>query len=286
MTKIIHFFINKIGTILKRKILLIPTSYSQRIHAVKSKGGFWYCGNLYDTADIAYGITINGSVEEEETILVEKILKQFPENYTLLDIGANTGYYGIMSAHMFPSSRVYSFEPIQEHCDLIHESAYLNKISNIDINQYALGNTDENTEIYYAGSGTTLIEGFTKSHKKVKISVKKLDDVVKEKDIQDINFIKIDVEGFELEVLKGAKETLNLFKPVVFSEICHTKDGNNGLFKNENFNDTINFMENLGYKTQILIKNSLIHYNKNTPPLKGVWMFLFVHSEKHKHIIL
>ena len=119
ITKIIHGLINDFGMLIKRKILFIPLTQTPPPHAVKSKAGFWYAGNLYDTGDIAYGIAANGQVEQDETILVQRILKQLPSDYNLLDIGANTGYYVIMSAYMYPSSKTYSFEPIKHHCDLI-----------------------------------------------------------------------------------------------------------------------------------------------------------------------
>jgi len=287
ITKIIHGLISDFGILIKKKILILPIVQTPYVQAVKSKVGFWYAGNLYDSGDIAYGIAANGLVEQEETILVQRILKQLPSDYTLLDIGANTGYYGIMSAYMYPSSQTYSFEPIKHHCDLITESAYLNRLSNIDINQYALGETTEEKEIYTVGTGTTLIKEFAaNTNSKVMISIKKLDDVIKEKNITNVQFIKIDVEGFEFEVLRGSKEFLATSKPILFVEICHTKDGRDGIFKNENFYKTIELVEESGYVTYILRGANLEVFDKNTPPEKGVWMFLFIHAENHKHIVL
>lgn len=121
-----HTLIKKFGFIIKKNILFIPTKNIPFPQAVKSMDGFWYCGNVYDMADIAYGISINGLAEKEETFLVQKILKQLPKDYVFLDIGANTGYYGIMSAFLYPESKTFSFEPIKNHYDSIRESAYLN----------------------------------------------------------------------------------------------------------------------------------------------------------------
>lgn len=287
MSKITNKIIDTLGSVLKRKILLVSPEETPYIHAVKSRSGFWYCGNLYDTSDIAYGIARNGEVEKEETEVVQNILKQLPQDFTLFDIGANTGYYGIMSSYLFPTSKVQSFEPMKYHCDLIRESIKLNNLSNIEVNECALGEKTERKNIYTAGSGTTLVKGFTeKTQTEVEIEVKKLDEVVKEKNIQTIDFIKIDVEGFELKVLKGATESIKSFKPVLFVEICYTKDGSKGLYKNENFLETVELLENLGYKTKILKPEGLQDFNKNTLPPKGVWMFLFTHKETHSHINL
>ncbi len=285
--KIIHKLINAVGILIKRKILLISTANLSYPHAVKSKDGFWYCGNLYDINDIAYGIAANGVVEQEETILVQKILTQLSSDFVLLDIGANTGYYGIMSAYMFPNSKTYSFEPISLHFDSIKESVYLNRLSNVDINECALGETSGNIDIYTAGSGTTLIKEFTtNTENKLNIPIKRLDDVVKEKGISHINFIKIDVEGFEFDVLKGALDSIKTHKPILFVEICHTKDGRDGLYKNQNFSETIRLLESLEYSTQILEYGTLKKFDLDNPPAKGVRMFLFMHKDNHKNIIL
>jgi FkbM family methyltransferase len=287
MRYILKTIIKIIIVITKRNVLLIPIVSSKYLNATKSKFGFWYCGNLYNSSDIAYGIARNGLVEQEETFLVQNILKQLPDDFTLLDIGANTGYYGIMSSYMFPNSEAYSFEPLKSHCEVIKESAYLNRLSNIDINEYALGEDEEERDIHMAGSGTTFIQTFTQNtHEKISMSIKKLDNVVKSKNIKNIKFIKIDVEGFEFEVIKGAKNTIELFKPVLFVEICHTKDGRDGLFKNDNFNKTIDLIEQFGYKTQILENDKLRDFNNREIPKKGVWMFLFTHKKNHKDIDL
>lgn len=283
----LHKLIKAFGILIKRKILLISTTGQTYPHAVKSKDGFWYCGNLYDISDIAYGIAANGVVESEETALVQKILSQLPNDFTLLDIGANTGYYGIMSAYKFTSSKTYGFEPIPAHVNSIKESAYLNRLSNIDINECALGETAGNVDIYTAGSGTTLIKEFTtNTEKKLNISIKRLDDVVAEKRITNISFIKIDVEGFEFSVLKGAQNSIQTHMPVLFVEICHTKDGRDGLYKNENFSETIRLIESWGYESRILEHDSLKKFDLDNPPAKGVWMFLFTHKDNHKNIVL
>jgi FkbM family methyltransferase len=284
ISKTIHSIIR---LFFKKNILLVPLLGSPYMNATKSKLGFWYCGNLFNTSDIAYGIARNGEVESEETELVQNILKQLPSNYTLLDIGANTGYYGIMSAYMSPQSKTYSFEPLNQHCDYIIESSKLNKLSNIDIIEYALGETNEKKDIYPVGSGTSFIKDFTKHGKnKINIEIKVLDDVVKEKKIDNIHFVKIDVEGFEFEVLKGAKNTIESFKPIIFTEICQNKDGRQGTYTNPNFKKTIEYIEQFGYITQILEYGTLKKFDKNTNPPRGVFMFLFTHIDKHSHIII
>ena len=284
MKKIINKIIQIFGKMIGKKILMLPVNQKYD-HAVRSKDGFWYCGNVYDTSDIAYGISINGAVEEEETKLVQGILKQLPPGYTFLDIGANTGYYGIMSAYLFPASKTYSFEPLLVHCNLIRQSAALNKLSNVDVIECGLGEKNETMNIYTAGSGTTLIKDFTTDTGNVmQVPIRTLDEVMSEKHIESIDFIKIDVEGFEFEVLKGAKKSITSYKPIVFIEICHTKDGRDGIFENKNFHETIRYIKDLGYEAKILTPAGLMAFDESVPPAKGVWMFLFTHKDRHANI--
>lgn len=281
MNNILHKIIDHIGKIINKKIIIIPNNNISSLTAAKSKYGFWYCGDVYNTADISYGIMRNGLVEEHETNLVLKIFKQLSEDFYMLDIGANTGYYGILASYLFPKSNVYSFEPIKKHCDIINESVKINNIKNLHINQIALGDKEEvNVDIYNAGSGTSLIKGFTKSDEGItKVNIQTLDSLSDNNQINKIDFIKIDVEGFELQVLKGGEKTINKNKPVLFVEICHTKDGDGKLFINNNFKQTIEFIESMGYKTYILEGENLNEFNKESTPNKGVWMFLFISNE-------
>lgn len=281
MKNILFKLINILSSFLKRKIILIPINNTNSLTAAKSKYGFWYCGDVYDTSDIAYGIMRNGLVEKNETELVLKILKQLSEDFYMLDIGANTGYYGILTSYLFPKSNVYSFEPIKKHCEMINESIKINNIKNLHINQIALGYKEEvNVDIYNAGSGTSLIKGFTKSDEGItKVNIRTLDSLSDNNQINKIDFIKIDVEGFELQVLKGGEKIIRKNKPILFVEICHTKDGDGKLFINNNFHQTIEFIESIGYKTYILDKENLNEFNNKSIPNKGVWMFLFVNNE-------
>ena len=80
--------------------------------------------------------------------------------------------------------------------------------------------------------------------------MEKLDNI----QIKNIGFIKIDVEGHELEVIKGAKETINKYNPILLVEIekRHSKESE----------ETINFINNLGYECFFTSEKNLIPINK------------------------
>lgn len=102
--KLFNFFIKFLEKIINKKIVYYSKNENNLLGrtAVKSSFGFWYVGDVLDTADISYGILNKGLVEKNETNLVVKILNKLTEerNICFYDIGANTGYYGIMAGYL------------------------------------------------------------------------------------------------------------------------------------------------------------------------------------------
>jgi len=207
--------------------------------------GFWYVGNVYDSADIAYGIAQNGVVEKEDTDLVVRILSEL-DNLVVFDIGANTGYYGILAAAKF-NATVHSFEPIPEHISCINESARINGVQDkITTYTVALGSKKDSLELSLAGSGSTLTKDFLgeSSTPTLKVSVEALDSL----NLPVPHFIKIDVEGYEWEVLQGAKETISRHRPICFIEIA--KKFPERKFEHPHFADIIKFFDEQGYEIE------------------------------------
>ena len=137
----------------------------------------------------------------------------------IIDIGANKGEYTSELINLGYTGRIESFEPVSE---VYHELYAISKKHKIwNTHKIALGDFDGQTEINIAGNinSSSLLEMLprheksapsSKYTKKENIHVRQLDSIFNSlvKDNQNI-FIKIDVQGYELKVLKGAKEKLN-----------------------------------------------------------------------------
>ena len=136
-------------------------------------------------------------------------------NGIAIDIGAN---YGIWSYHLSKIfKRVESFEPIKECCDVIRSTHR----QNINVHNEALSSSPGSMELHIpvVKGGLLLqsaslgdVEGQFESRV---VPVKTLDNY----SVGQVRFIKIDVEGHEIEVLKGAEQTIRRFKPVMIIEI-------------------------------------------------------------------
>ena len=126
----------------------------------------------------------------------------------LIDIGANIGFYSILSSDCF--KKIYSYEPNERNFKVLKKNIENNKLKNIKILNFGLG---ENEEILKGNSNTKgelfQTSGFaiSKDNKEgERVAIKKGDDVLQLKN--KALTIKIDVEGFELFVLNGLKSIL------------------------------------------------------------------------------
>ena len=168
-----------------------------------------------------------------------------------IDIGANIGFYSILSSDRF--MHVYSFEPNLRNFNILKKNIENNKLKNIQILNFGLG---EYEEVLIGNSNTKgelfQTSGFAidRNNKKgERVLVKKGDDVLQFKN--KTLTIKIDVEGFEFFVLKGLKNTLIKNWCVLQIEIW------------EKNNDAVNkFLKSLGYKMIISIDGDTYFSNK------------------------
>ena len=168
-----------------------------------------------------------------------------------LDIGANIGFYSILSSDYF--EKIYSYEPNERNFKVLKKNIENNKLKNIKILNFGLG---ENEEVLIGNSNTKgelfQTSGFAlnKDNKKgERVLVKKGDDVLQLKN--KTLTIKIDVEGFEFFVLKGLKRTLINNWCILQIEIW-----------GKNNDDVHKFLKSLGYKMINLIDGDTYFSNK------------------------
>ncbi len=274
----IFFFLQKI---IKKRIILfsLPKMASMDGRtAVKSEFGFWYVGNVFDSQDIAYGIAKNGKVEPEGSKLVKNILIQLlkqKEPLSFYDIGSNTGYYGIMAAFLGQGKiNTVSFDPVKEYNTIEKETVFLNRLEKkVKIFNLCLGDTEGEVEIFLAGSGTTMkVEflGHTKSPVR-KVPIRTLDSFSQENNLTLPDFIKIDVEGAEFAVLKGASGILKTRQPIIWYESAKRIDESN--YENKDFHKTQEFLQSLGYEIFFCGENRIEAAIESKIP-NGVWMYL------------
>ena len=208
--------------------------------------------------------------DEQEINLVKKFIKSGTDS---IDVGVYRGVYSYeMSKY---SEKVHSFEPNP----IIFK--YINKnlkkfIKNIHLYNFALSNqnktinlkipirnSNSNKEIfeeyYEMGKATIHNENNFENYENFEIQTKKIDELSFD---NKISFIKIDVEGHELEVIEGAKNTIKRDKPVLLVEIEKQ-------YTKKEVAESINFINSLGYKSYFFNKKDL----KSTTELNNLDLF-------------
>ena len=143
--------------------------------------------------------------------LTEVLCRLIQPGDFVLDIGANIGYASLLSSiRAGNNGNVWSFEPNPLLMEKLNANIKLAKHANIKLFPFALSDSDKRgylafPDIYRQNEGTAYV-GMEKNARTFDIDLKKLDNLLPEKRI--VNVLKIDVEGHELQVLKGSQKIL------------------------------------------------------------------------------
>lgn len=161
---------------------------------------------------------------EPDTIAVFKNFCQ--ESFQVLDLGANLGLTAIALADICKKGKVIAVEPVPITFDFLEKNLFNSGLDNIKAYNFAVGNKAA-TILMQARSaflaGAFIADTYTSEIQdiSVEVPVKTLDEVFDSFQLDRVDFVKLDVEGYELFALEGAKEILNRFKPIVYLEMNH-----------------------------------------------------------------
>ncbi|MCB1116627.1 MAG: FkbM family methyltransferase, partial [Chlamydiia bacterium] len=161
-----------------------------------------------------------------------------------------------------------------------------NVITNCFLMNYGLSNENREAFLYYFKSGSAIasIENLIDhpNARKEKCLFKTLDTVFSDLALERLDLVKCDVEGSELFVLQGAKETIKKCHPIFLIEICEewcTKCN----YRSE---DIIHFLINLGYDLFSTSDGSILERRKKIRRVdQGKYNYFFFHKEKHLDLI-
>jgi FkbM family methyltransferase len=178
----------------------------------------------------------------------------------IIDVGANVGQFASSAANFFPKAEVHSFEPIPQCYQTLLRNT--KKLPNIKTYEFAIGSSDKNIDFFInadvqASSAMKTTELRLKIFPDryeiatIEVEQKCLDTIYSGRTFGENCLLKIDVQGLEAEVLKGAVNSLSGIRyilleacvsPMYEGEIC--------------LQDMIMFTENLGFKLKNIIYGS------------------------------
>ena len=129
-----------------------------------------------------------------------------------LDVGSCIGYYSLLLSDLAGKGKVLAFEPENGNFGLLKKNIEVNNLTNIQAYNVAVGNKNGAVFLKKGRSpGEHSVYDDAQKDKDVSVEIVRIDDFLKEKKISlsDVSYVKIDVEGYEFEVLRGMTEVIS-----------------------------------------------------------------------------
>lgn len=232
--------LTKDGIIPENPIVIFKTKYPFRLKANLANPEHQYL-YFYGTHDERYVVT--------------KLLKIIKSGDICWDIGANIGFYTcLLASQVKDTGAVIAFEPAARTCGYLQENVCLNEFTNVTVVNNGLGDNIEQRHLYYSqaalAEGTASLKypnGRTASER---VTLDTIDNLIGKLPTPD--FIKIDVEGYQLEVLRGGEHFLKTHAPLLMAELKDVGETNR-----DDFSEIEKYITNLGYSLYEIGKYTL-----------------------------
>ena len=186
-----------------------------------------------------------GSWEPE---VVRSIQDHVHSGTRVLDIGAQSGFYSLLLSRLVgPEGTVFAFEPLPANFRILEENLRLNSIQNVMIRREAVSDFSGNISFDFPREEVSLIAGPLLPSDNLgtfQVPAISLDEFVRQTG-GPIHFIKMDVEGAETAVLRGAVQTLKAFHPSMVVELHHD-------LPQDGLHPAITLLQELGYQIEWL----------------------------------
>lgn len=187
---------------------------SSDLHVTKRNDGYTGPSQLVSRDGLSWeipsGYTGAGTVLlTHEPKVKDFLAKRFLPGHVFVDVGANLGAYSVRAAAW--DMKVYSFEPNPENVRGLRRNLELNHLS-VELLECALGSAEGRANFSPNGA----LSRITTSGE-VGVPIRTLDSF----ELEQVDLLKVDVEGYELEVFQGARKTLERFHPALVVEMHH-----------------------------------------------------------------
>lgn len=169
---------------------------------------------------IGWKIFFLGEYEAGTNKVLAKYIKK---GDTVIEAGANLGSETLLMSKLVGNGMVYGFEPNPYTFERLSINVSINNLSNVKVFDVAMGESDGNISfnIYpkdFCNPGMSSKYMETSITRKITVVQKTLDTFVKEQNIGKVDFLKMDIQGAEMDLLMGASQTISKHKPAIFLE--------------------------------------------------------------------
>lgn len=170
----------------------------------------------------------------------EWVVNNARPDWAYIDCGANIGYYSILFSQLSPAGQVHAIEPTKT-VEMLRQNIDYNRCNNIHVHNIAVGNHDGRmVEKVYRIWGTPPEE--------IEYDFLKIDTLVENLGLKRLDCLKIDVDSFDFEVLKGAEKTLEKFDPWLVIELNHALS-----LRCQSNMEALSWLQKRGYRNTLVL---------------------------------
>ncbi len=228
LTKLIYRLLTiRTGLQIERRFPLVKSIRTYVLNILKREHAVIEGHQMFLGRDTSY-LSIRGIPEQETPHIVKKHVRK---GDVVFDVGANIGYYTLVFADLAgPQGKVFAFEPEPDNLRLLRKNVAINRYHNIQIVSKALSNRNGTAKLYlsqYMG----LHSFYRKTNRWTVVECIPADDFYSGR----INFVKIDVEYAEIDVLNGMKNLIESNRPKVLIESTHNEEKLDDFFVKRGF---------------------------------------------------
>ena len=200
-----------------------------------------------------------------------KFIELINDGDHVLDIGANIGVMSYYLSKRLPNSAIHAFEPVPENMKVFLKVKRKFKLSNVKTYPIAVGNESGKIDMIMPQENAVYFHGLSRVNQDIQnngkistVEIKRLDELNDFKKVK-VNALKIDVEEYEFNVLKGAEDLISKNRPVIYCELWDT----------ENRKNSMEFIKKLDYKIFVNVNNKLTVFIEQ----EGIQNFFFIPNE-------
>lgn len=258
---------NFVNSVLRGRLITVYRSLQLRV-----TDEIWGSKITYEpNTDIGGALFYTGEFESKELELCRRYLS--PRS-VVIDIGANIGLHSIYFSNLATEGCVLAIEPSLDTFDLLRKN--VGTIPNIAPLNIAVSDVGGILTFFHATDGAYSSLMDTKRApiaKTTKVPCMTIDDMVAALQLQRVDFVKIDVEGFEYNALKGMTKTISTFNPVIFCEIYQ------GTGSNQAPDETVRFLLDRNYSAFVLHDGKAVEYQRHDD---NFYNYLFLPGQRER----
>jgi FkbM family methyltransferase len=177
-----------------------------------------YLGELRVVIDVTYPIEVqmmSGSYDPDSSALIRRLYRP---DWVSMDVGANVGALTLLMAQLSPKGEVTAVEPGPVICSRLRRNLELNPQLSSRVAVFELGLSDQPGRLFWSEDQGNRGNAGLLGAAGQSVPVVTLDELVRQRTLSRLDFLKIDVEGMELEVIKGATASIQRFRPILYYE--------------------------------------------------------------------